>query len=176
MLQKIKRKCRPAVLLLITGFAISMASVLVGISMTEAVLRSAAEDAASLPVAQTMHNTGLSLAMSVYMFSVVNCAVTANYLVISRKRDLAVCKAFGWTNTDIMWRLAKEFSAALAAGLLLGWRITAFFSSLSRGIISVEITPFLIISTLALLAFTQILSMAAPVVQILKIHPAEVIG
>ena len=84
MLQKIKRKCRPAVLLLITGFAISMASVLVGISMTEAVLRSAAEDAASLPVAQTMHNTGLSLAMSVYMFSVVNCAVTANYLVAGR--------------------------------------------------------------------------------------------
>lgn len=114
MLQKIKRKCRPAVLLLITGFAISMASVLVGVSMTEAVLHSAAEDAASLPVVQTIHNTGLSLAMSVYMFSVVNCAVTANYLVISRRRDLAVCKAFGWMNTDIIRRLAKQISMALA--------------------------------------------------------------
>lgn len=176
MLQKIKRKCRPAVLLLITGFAISMASVLVGISTTEAVLRFAAEDAASLPVAHTMHNTGLSLAMSVYMFSVVNCAVTANYLVISRKRDLAVCKAFGWTNTDIIQRLAKEISAALTAGLLLGWRITAFFSSHSREIISVEITPFLIVSTLALLVFTKALSMVAPVTHILKIHPAEGIG
>ena len=175
-MQKIKRRCRPAVLLLITGFAISIASVLVGISTTEAVLHFAAEEATSLPVAQTMHNTGLSLAASVYMFSVVNCAVTVNYLVVSERRNFAVCKAFGWTNADIIRQLAKEISAALTVGLFAGRRITAFFSRISRGIITVEITPFLAVSTLVLLVFTQALSMAAPVAHILKIHPAQAVS
>jgi uncharacterized BrkB/YihY/UPF0761 family membrane protein len=52
----------------------------------------------------------------------------------------------------------------------------ALLSSLTSGLFSIRLTPFFMLGTLVLLLFTLSVSVIIPVTQILKIHPAEVIG
>ncbi len=69
MFQKLKRKCRPTTILLAIGFSISIMSVLVGISAINDILTSLAEADQEIPIFNTMQNTGISLALSIYLFS-----------------------------------------------------------------------------------------------------------
>lgn len=96
MLRKVKRRCRPTTLMLVLGFAISMTAVLIGISVIHDLLESLASAGQEAPILQTIQNSGLSLTLRIYLFSMVNCMTAANFWVITRRRDLAVCKAFGW--------------------------------------------------------------------------------
>ena len=172
MLRKVKRRCRPTTLMLILGFAISMTAVLIGISVIHGLLESLSSAGQEAPILQTIQNSGLSLALRIYLFSMVNCMTAANFWVISRRRDLAVCKAFGWSGARIIGELAGILLFSLGLGLLL----TGGLSHLTSGVLSIHITPFFLGSTLLLLLFTLAVSAAVPVVRILGIHPAEVIG
>ena len=102
MLRKVKRRCRPTTLMLVLGFAISMTAVLIGISVIHDLLESLASAGQEAPILQTIQNSGLSLALRIYLFSMVNCMTAANFWVITRRRDLAVCKAFGWSGARII--------------------------------------------------------------------------
>ena len=94
MFQKLKRKCRPTTILLAIGFSISIMSVLVGISAINDILTSLAEADQEIPIFNTMQNTGISLALSIYLFSIANCLVVTNYWIITKRRDMAIRKAF----------------------------------------------------------------------------------
>ena len=102
MFQKLKRKCRPTTILLAIGFSISIMSVLVGISAINDILTSLAEADQEIPIFNTMQNTGISLALSIYLFSIVNCLVVTNYWIITKRRDMAIRKAFGWSNYNLI--------------------------------------------------------------------------
>lgn len=117
MLWKVKRRCRPTTLMLVLGFAISMTAVLIGISVIHDLLESLASAGQEAPILQTMQNSGLSLALRIYLFSMVNCMTAANFWVITRRRDLAVCKAFGWSGARIIGAVVGE----LAGILLTAW-------------------------------------------------------
>ena len=72
---------------------------------------------------------------------------------------------------------AREQSKTfIVISLGLGLLLTAGLSHLTSGVLSIHITPFFLGSTLLLLLFTLAVSAAVPVVRILGIHPAEVIG
>ena len=174
MLRKVKRRCRPTTLMLVLGFAISMTAVLIGISVIHDLLESLASAGQEAPILQTMQNSGLSLALRIYLFSMVNCMTAANFWVITRRRDLAVCKAFGWSGARIIGAVVGELAGILLFSL--GLLLTAGLSRLTSGVVSIHITPFFLGSTLLLLLFTLAVSAAVPVVRILGIHPAEVIG
>lgn len=176
MLWKVKRRCRPTTLMLVLGFAISMTAVLIGISVIHDLLESLASAGQEAPILQTIQNSGLSLALRIYLFSMVNCMTAANFWVITRRRDLAVCKAFGWPGARIIGAVVGELAGILLISLGLGLLLTAGLSHLTSGVLSIHITPFFLGSTLLLLLFTLAVSAAVPVVRILGIHPAEVIG
>lgn len=174
MLWKVKRRYRPTTLMLVLGFAISMTAVLIGISVIHDLLESLASAGQEAPILQTMQNSGLSLALRIYLFSMVNCMTAANFWVITRRRDLAVYKAFGWSSARIIGAVVSELAGILLFSL--GLLLTAGLSRLTSGVLSIHITPFFLGSTLLLLLFTLAVSAAVPVVRILGIHPAEVIG
>ncbi len=176
MLQKLKRKCRPTTILLTMGFPISIMSVLIGISAVNSILLSLSESVSDTPILLTMQNTGLSLALSIYLFSIANCLVVTNYWIITRRRDMAICKAFGWSNYHLICSIVAEMAVILFVSLCIGAVLIAVFSSLTSGVISVDITPFFLCGTIALLLFTLVLSVIIPVIRILKIRPAEVIA
>ena len=72
MLRKLKRRCRPTTLMLVLGFAISMTAVLIGISVIHDLLESLSSAGQEAPILQTIQNSGLSLALRIYLFSMVN--------------------------------------------------------------------------------------------------------
>lgn len=176
MFQKLKRKCRPTTILLVIGFTISMVSVLIGISTINSILLSLSQNASDTPIFLTMQNTGLSLVLSIYLFSISNCFVVSNYWIITKRREMAIYKAFGWSNARLIFSIISEMAIILFISLCMGIIIIIIFSRLSSGIISIDITPFLLCSTILLLLFTLGLSVIIPVAHILKIHPAEVIA
>lgn len=176
MFQKFKRKIRPTSILLAIGFSISIMSILIGISTINDILTSLAEANQDIPIFSTMQNTGLSLALSIYLFSVVNCLVVTNYWIITRHRDMAIRKAFGWSNCNLICEMVSEMAEILLISLCIGFILIEVFSRMTEGIISIHITPFLLCGTLLLLLFTLVISVMIPVVHIVKIHPAEVIS
>ena len=176
MFQKLKRKCRPTTILLAIGFSNSIMSVLVGISAINDILTSLAEADQEIPIFNTMQNTGISLALSIYLFSIANCLVVTNYWIITKRRDMAIRKAFSWSNYNLICAVVSEMAEILLVSLCIGFLLIEVFSRMTEGIISIHITPFFLCGTLLLLLFTLVISVIIPVIRILKIHPAEVIS
>ena len=176
MLQKFRRKCRPTVLLLIFGFAISFTAVLTGISTLQSLLAALSKMDRDVPIYETMQNTGLSLALAIYVFSIANCLVVTNYWVLARRHELAVRKAFGWTNGQLACLIAWEMTETLAVSLGFSVVLLALLRMGNPGVFSLKLSPFFVLGTLILLLFTLFVSVLIPAVQILQIHPAEVIS
>lgn len=170
------RHIHSTTILLTIGFAISIMSILIGISTINTILTSVSNVGQDIPILATMQNTGLSLAFSVYLFSLANCLVVVNYQIITKRRDIAICKAFGWSNRNIIFSIMGEISAVLLVSLGIGSILIVLLSRLTEGIISVKITPFFLCGTTLLLLATLSVSMIIPLTHILKIRPAEVIS
>lgn len=176
MLQKIKRKATPAVLLLIVGFAISLTSVLLGISTISTLLTDLSNMENEAPIHLTMQNTGLSLALAIYLFSIANCFVITNYWIITRRRDMAIRKAFGWSNYHLILFVATKMMKILAVSLCLSIVLLVLLSQWNPAVFCVRLTPSFVAGTLAMLLLTLAFSITIPVIRILKIRPAEVIA
>lgn len=176
MLQIIKRKCRPTTFLLIVGFAISLTSVLIGISSVNSLISSLSEMDSETPIYLTMQNTGLSLALAIYIFSIANCLVVTNYWIITKRRDMAIRKAFGWSNWHLICLIISEMAGTLMISLAISAGLLAVLGNWNSAMFSIELTPFFVIGTCGLLLFTLCVAVLIPVIQILKIRPAEVIS
>lgn len=176
MLQKLKRKCTPATLLLTVGLAISLTSVLVGISTISTLLTDLSNTEADAPIYLTMQNTGLSLALAIYLFSIANCLVVTNYWIVTRRRDMAVRKAFGWSNRHLIGLVVSQMAEILAVSLCISAVLLGVLGRWNPAMFFIHFSPLFVLGTLALLLWTLVLSLAIPTIRILKIHPAEVIA
>lgn len=176
MLQHLKRKCRPTTILLVIGFAISLTSVLIGISSVNSIMVSLAEMGSETPIYLTMQNTGLSLALAIYVFSIANCFVVTNYWMITQRHDMAVYKAFGWSNRQLIGTIVVDMAGTLFISLCISMILLGFLKHWNAAMFSIEPTPFFLMGTMVLLMFTLAVSMVIPVMKIMKIHPAEVIS
>lgn len=176
MLQNLKRKCKPTTFLLIVGFAFSLTSVLIGISSVNSLISSLSEMDSETPIYLTMQNTGLSLALAIYIFSIANCLVVTNYWIITKRRDMAIRKAFGWSNWQLICLIISEMAGMLTISLVISAGLLAVLGNWNAAMFSIELTPFFVIGTCGLLLFTLSVSVLIPVIQILKIRPAEVIS
>ena len=176
MLQHLKRKCRPTTVLLVIGFAISLTSVLIGISSINSILISLSEMDGDTPIYLTMQNTGLSLALAIYIFSIADCLVVTNYWMITQRRDVAIYKAFGWSNIQLIGAIIADMAGTLFISLCISIVLLGLLEHWNTALFSVQLTPFFLIGTLILLLFTLAVSTAIPIVKIMKIRPAEVIS
>ena len=175
MRQILRRNCRPTTILLMGGFAVSLTAVLIGISSVDAVLSALAQTGSEAPIYATMQNTGLSLALSLYLFSVVNGFAVTNYWIVSRRREMAVRKAFGWSNRQLIGLVIREMAGQLGGSLGISGLLLAILARESGGVFSLRLTPFSLLGTGVLLMMTLFLALLMPGIRILKIRPAEVV-
>lgn len=176
MLQKLRRKCRPTILLMIAGFAISFTSMLIGISTINALIAELSQADDGTPIYWTMQNTGLSLALAIYIFSIANCLVVTNYWIITQRRDMAIRKAFGWSDRELIRMIFSEMAGTLGISFLFSLVLLALLCTGSARLFSIKLTPFFVLGTCILLVFTLCVAVSIPIIRILKIHPAEVIS
>lgn len=175
MRQVLRRNFRPTTVLLVSGFAVSLTAVLIGISSVDAVLSALAQTGSEAPIYTTMQNTGLSLALSLYLFSVVNGFAVTNYWIVSRRREMAVRRAFGWSNRQLIGLVIREMAGQLGGSLGISGLLLAILARESGGVFSLRLTPFFLLGTGVLLMMTLFLALLVPVIRILKIRPAEVV-
>ena len=176
MFQKLKRKCRPTTILLAIGFSISIMSVLVGISAINDILTSLAEADQEIPIFNTMQNTGISLALSIYLFSIVIALwlQLLDYYEASRPWQ-SVKRSAGQIITSFA-PVVSEMAEILLVSLCIGFLLIEVFSRMTEGIISIHITPFFLCGTLLLLPFYIGDFRYHSCYSHLKIHPAEAIS
>ena len=176
MLWNLKRNLRPTNLMLIVGFSVSLTAVLVGVSSVNAILCVLAEASEDMPIYVTMQNTGLSLAAAIYAFSIVKCMISANSWMISKRSDVAIRKAFGWSNRKLSLLITEKMAAMLAVGFAVSTVFLAVLGASGNEFLQIDFSPFFVLGTSVMLLFTLFLSVLVPMRQILKIHPAEVIS
>lgn len=175
MLQKLKQGCKPTTLLMVGGFAISLMSMMVGISTVDRIMTMLNQYESEVPIALSMQNTGLSLSVSIYVFSLANCFAITNYWIITKRREMAIRKAFGWRGLDLVLFIGKDLLKIIAVSLVAAGLLTVVLSKKVSSYFAVKITPFFVLGTVALLLVTLVLSMVVPIARIIKIRPAEVI-
>ena len=139
-------------------------------------LISAREVDIETPILLTMENTGLSLSFSIYLFSIANCLVVTNYWIITKRQDMAIRKAFGWSNKNLMTYITAEMGGILVVSLLLSALALGLLAVWSPEQFAFTITPLFLLGTIGLLLITLCIAVAIPFYRILKIKPAEVIG
>ena len=175
MVRKIKNICKPTTILLITGFSISLTAVLVGISSINSILSAMNETGSDLPIIQTMQNTGLTLSISIYCFSILNSFVVTNYWMITKKRNFAIQKAFGWTNRQLIGQICRNMTSILLISLVISSSLLFLTTYINENVITVQISPLFVLETILLILMTLALSMIIPIKRIITIEPAEVI-
>ena len=175
MLYRFKRACKPTTFLLVIGFSISLTAVLVGISAMNSLLPELTAAEVDLPILQTMQNTGFMLSASIYSFSILNSFVVTNYWIITKRRNFAIRKAFGWTNKQLIDLIGKEMTAILFVSFCISLGILLLIAHMDHDMLSVRLTPAFILETGALMLITLFFSMIVPTRRVFKIEPAEVI-
>ena len=175
MLYRLRRACKPTTFLLVIGFSISLTAVLVGISAMNSLLPELTAAEVDLLILQTMQNTGFMLSASIYLFSILNSFVVTNYWMITKRRNFAIRKAFGWTNTQLVRFICKEMLAILFISLCISSGILFLINHTDHNMLSVRLTPTFIMETGALMLITLFFSMIVPTRSVFKIEPAEVI-
>lgn len=176
MIYRLKRKIAATSMLLMIGFAISFTAVLIGISSVNSALIVMKETGQTEPIYDTMRQTGMSLAISIYAFSIINCIVVNNYWIITKRRDFAIKKAFGWSDLRLLGEIAVEMGGLIMVGLAISFFVLAMLMNWRKDLFSIRITPFFLSGTVALLLLTLIISSIVPFLKIIKIRPAEVIS
>ncbi len=176
MIDRLKRKLEAASILLIVGFAISFTAVLIGISSVNSSLIAMEKSGQTEPVYDTMRQTGMSLAISIYGFSVVNCIVVTNYRMITRRKNMAIKKAFGWSARRLLGEISAEMGVLIMIGLFISVCVLTMLVRWRGDLFSINLTPFFLTGTVALLLLTLMISTIVPFVKIIQIRPAEVIS
>ena len=177
MLQKFKKICRPTAILMMIGFSISFTSVLIGISSVDSVLSSInSMNSDSTPIYNVMENTGMTLALKIYLFSIADCLVTTNYWIITKHREMAIRKAFGWSNMQLAALVFKEMGTILLISMTVCSAMLTIINSCGLPYLSIHLSFSFIIGTIILLLLTLFIASIIPIRRILKIHPAEVIS
>ncbi len=175
MSQKIRRHCKPTTILLVIGFAISLMSMMIGISTIDKINAVLSQYEADAPISLSMENTGLALSLSIYLFSLVNCFAITNYWIITKRREMAIRKAFGWRGLDLIILIGTDLLKIICVSLMIAGALIVALANIGGDFYAINITPFFVVGTLLLLLFTLMLSMAVPMMRIAKIRPAEVI-
>ena len=176
ILKKLNCYCKPTTLLLVIGFSISLTAILVGVSTVNTLFDELSNAGSNMPILQTMQNAGLTLSVSIYLFSVINSFVVTNYWIITKCRDFAIRKAFGWTNRQLICLICKEMLGILLVSLCISGCLLYLLAQVGTKMLSVRLTPFFVLETFLLLIITLILSMIFPTSKIIRIEPAEVIS
>lgn len=105
----------------------------------------------------------------------MNGFAVTNYWIVSRRREMAVRKAFGWSNRQLIVLVIREMAGQLGGSLGISGLLLAILARESGGVFSLRLTPFFLLGTGALLMMTLFLALLMPVIRILKIRPAEVV-
>lgn len=171
----IKRYLKPTDLLMIFGFTLSMSAILVGISSMLQIIQYAKQFNDGIPIAKTIQNSGISVMILIYLFSIVNCLAVVNYKMIAEKRTYAIKQAFGATNGLILKEIAVQMSVNLLISLLLGGIVILLLTKSYPKYFSVYISPVLIACTLVMLLLTLVIAMVIPFIRVTRIYPAEVV-
>ena len=97
------------------------------------------ETGSDLPIIQTMQNTGLTLSISIYCFSILNSFVVTNYWMITKKRNFAIQKAFGWTNRQLIGQICRNMTSILLISLVISSSLLFLTTYINENVITVQI-------------------------------------
>lgn len=175
MVRNIKNICKPTTILLIIGFSISLTAVLVGISSINTILSAMDEAGSDLPIIQTMQNTGLTLSISIYCFSILNCFVVTNYWAITKRQNFAIQKAFGWTNKQLIGQICQNMLVILLISLAISSTLLFLTTYIENDIMTIRLSPVFVVETVLLILITLVFSMIIPIKRITTIEPVEAI-
>lgn len=118
----------------------------------------------------------MTLALEIYLFSIANCLVTTNYWIITKHREMAIRKAFGWSNMQLICLVLKEMGTILAISMAVCSVLLVIINSSDVPFLSIHLSSFFIAGTVLLLLLTLLVASIIPINRIMKIHPAEVIS
>lgn len=164
----------PASILLMIGFSISFTAVLIGVSSLNSVLLElGSEDTQATPVYSVMENTGMTLAIKLYMFSMVNCIAVSNYWILTKRREILIRKAFGWSDCKLIMIVMREIDHLLAISICISFiAIIILFQSYGN-IFSIRISLVFVLEIFAVLVVTVFLAALVPALQIIKMKPVK---
>ena len=113
------------------------------------------------------------LGLLLYLFAIINVTIVSYYWINVRKKEIAIRKAFGETNLQIIMLLIKEFFfiISIAAALAI---LVQLLVHILRGTLQFDMDSFsMIVMYLGMILIASVISSLLPLRYILKIHPAE---
>ena len=125
-------------------------------------------------VVKALQGENMKINVMVYVFCIFNCLLMSQFWLIQRSREIAVKKIYGMSDSRIIGAMACNILALSVTALIIFAVSIINMVTAGAGIITVNLTTLL--TTIAAIAVTIILSMAYPVIKILHYDSVEVLG
>ena len=111
--------------------------------------------------------------MQSFAFSIVNCLIAANCWMISKRRDVAIRKAFGWSNRKLSVLITKKMAVMLAVGFVISTMFLAVLGASGNEFLQIDFSPFFLLGTSVMLLFTLFLSVLVPMRHVLSVNKTD---
>ena len=113
------------------------------------------------------------LGLLLYLFALLNVMIISFYWVNVRKREVAIRKAYGATNQEIIVLLLKEMLIIITISAVIAFLIQMLIQVIMRN--GVMFSDWIMISLfyLGMVIMAALVSILIPMRYILKIQPAE---
>ena len=110
----------------------------------------------------------------VFIFSIVNCMIICEFWIHQRRREIAIRKAYGYSNMQVVKLITSSMFKIIIASCVCGYLLQVCFSHImeQQGI-KFEWSVLNIIRVIILIIMTTIISMVVPICKIIKRTPIQ---
>lgn len=130
-------------------------------------------EAAKLQLAQSPVN----IYFLIYFFAIINCIIVSEFWIEQRKREIAIRKAFGMSNLQIISMLFREMLRISCFAAILCVFLQIIFSGLIGNIFNIHIEASFgnVIIMIAMIVTTSLAVILVPVYKIINMSPSQAV-
>ncbi|AEE95840.1 ABC transporter permease [Mahella australiensis] len=130
-------------------------------------------EAAKLQLAQSPVN----IYFLIYFFAIINCIIVSEFWIEQRKREIAIRKAFGMSNLQIIGMLFREMLGISCFAAILCVFLQIIFSKLIGNIFNIYIGASFgdVITMIAMIVATSLAVILVPVYKIINMSPSQAV-
>ena len=111
--------------------------------------------------------------VGLFLFALINTLIISYYWVVVRRREIAIRKAFGASNMNIIKFMMSEFAQIIGLSAIVAVIVQCFIWKIQNNSIELTDSVFLMAGLLLSIAVASFVVMIVPVRVILSIQPSE---
>lgn len=120
----------------------------------------------------TLYKEKFSVNILVYIFCLLNCMLISEFLIIQRKKEIAIRSTYGFSNIRILIKITGDVSVLCLTSFVVFIAIYMFLKIVKHNFLTISFNKLTLITVLLINVISIVLTIVYPAFIVSKIQPA----